>query len=154
MSNIIIREYKTQDWPRIEEIHDCARKIELQFAGLEDAFIPLAQAAIDEGLFDYTVVVGQLNDSVVGFVAYSKDEIAWIYVDPSVMRQGIGKSLVKHAIENTTCRPLMLEVLVGNEPALRLYEAMGFETLEILSGSMPGNESFKVSVHSMQLKTT
>ncbi|WP_461615661.1 GNAT family N-acetyltransferase [Clostridium sp. Marseille-QA1073] len=150
MSNIIVREYKTQDWSRIEEIHDCARKIELQFAGLEDAFIPLDQAAIDEGLFDYTVVVGQL----VGFVAYSKDEIAWIYVDPSAMRQGIGKSLVKHVIENTTCRPLMLEALVGNEPALRLYEAMGFEAVEILSGSMPGNESFKVSIHSMQLKTT
>lgn len=50
-----------------------------------------------------------------------------------------------------TCRPIMLEVLLGNKPALRLYEAMGFETIEIIFGHMPGNEPFKVSVHSMKL---
>ncbi len=67
------------------------------------------------------------------------------------MRQGVGKSLIMHVIENTT-RPLELEVLVGNNPALHLYEAMGFETTEICSGVMPGNESFEVTVHSMQQK--
>ncbi|MBU5331026.1 MAG: GNAT family N-acetyltransferase [Anaerocolumna aminovalerica] len=151
MANIIIRDYKQQDWARIEEIHDSARKIELHLAGLDDAFVPLAQAAVNEGLFDYTICVALINDNVVGFVAYSDDEIAWLYVDPDSMRQGVGKSLIMHVIENTT-RPLELEVLVGNNPALHLYEAMGFETTEICSGVMPGNESFEVTVHSMQQK--
>ncbi|GAA4654723.1 hypothetical protein GCM10023142_18610 [Anaerocolumna aminovalerica] len=151
MTNIIIRDYKQQDWARIEEIHDSARKIELHLAGLDDAFVPLAQAAVNEGLFDYTICVALINDNVVGFVAYSDDEIAWLYVDPDSMRQGVGKSLIMHVIENTT-RPLELEVLVGNNPALHLYEAMGFETTEICSGVMPGNESFEVTVHSMQQK--
>lgn len=65
---------------------------------MEDAFIPLAQAAIDEGLFDYTVIVAQLDYNVVGFIAYSEDEIAWLYVDHSAMPQGVGKRLVKYAI--------------------------------------------------------
>jgi len=150
--NIIIRDYKQQDWSRIEEIHDSARKIELQLAGLDGAFVPLAQAAVNEGLFDYTVCVALINDNVVGFVAYSDDEIAWLYVDPDSLRQGVGKSLIKHVIENTIQRPLGLEVLVGNNPALRLYEAMGFETVEICSGAMPGNESFEVTVYCMQQK--
>jgi ribosomal protein S18 acetylase RimI-like enzyme len=152
MANIIIRDYKQQDWSRIEEIHDCARKIELHLAGLDDAFVPLAQAAVNEGLFDYTVCVALINDNVVGFVAYSEDEIAWLYVAPDSMRQGVGKSLIMHVIENTTHRPLELEVLVGNNPALHLYEAMGFETTETCSGVMPGNESFEVTVHCMQQK--
>lgn len=85
-------------------------------------------------------------------MAYSDDEIAWLYVDPDMMRQGVGRSLIMHVIENTTHKPLGLEVLVGNNPALHLYEAMGFETTEICSGMMPGNESFEVTVHCMQQK--
>lgn len=152
MSDIIIRNYKQQDWSRIEEIHDAARKIELNLAGLDNAFVPLAQAAANEGLFDYTVCVALISDNVVGFVAYSEDEIAWLYVAPDSMRQGVGKSLIMHVIENTIQRPLGLEVLVGNNPALHLYEAAGFETTEICSGAMPGNESFEVTVCCMQQK--
>ena len=152
MANIIIRDYKQQDWSRIEEIHNSARKIELHLAGLDDAFVPLEQAAVNEGLFDYTVCVALINDNVVGFVAYSDDEIAWLYVAPDSMRQGVGKSLVMHVIENTTQRPLGLEVLAGNNPTLHLYEAMGFETTETCSGVIPGNELFEVTVHCMQQK--
>lgn len=152
MADIMIRNYKQQDWARIEEIHDAARKLELHLAGLDDAFVPLAQAAVSEGLFDYTVCVALINDNVVGFVAYSEGEIAWVYVDPRSMRKGVGKSLIMHAINSTVKRPIELEVLVGNSPAVNLYEATGFETTEIISGAMPGNESFKVTVHCMQQK--
>lgn len=34
--------------------------------------------------------------------------------------------------------------------ALRLYESAGFRTVEMLSGRMPGNEAFAVTVHHMQ----
>ncbi len=152
MSDIMIRNFKQQDWAQIEEIHDAARKLELHLAGLDDAFIPLKQAAVNEGLFDYTVCVALINDKVVGFVAYSEGEIAWLYVSPESMRKGVGKSLIMHAINSTVQRPIELEVLVGNSPALHLYEAMGFETTETCSGTMPGNESFEVKVHCMQQK--
>lgn len=152
MSNILIRNYQQQDWEQIERIHDAARRIELHFGGVDDAFIPLAQAAVNEGLFDYTVCVALIDDTVVGFVAYSEDEIAWLYVAPESMRQGVGKSLIMHVINSSDQRLLELEVLAGNRPALHLYEAMGFETTEICSGTMPGNEAFEVTVHCMQQK--
>ena len=150
MTEIVIRPYEEQDWARIEEIHDAARKLELEAAGLTAAFVPLKQAAVDEGLFDYTVCVAQAGDRVEGFVAYSEGEIAWLYVSPESMRRGVGRSLVLYAIENITKRPVELEVLTGNNAAVHFYEAMGFVTTEFATGKMPGNETFRVTVHCMQ----
>lgn len=150
MEGIVIREYQQEDWPRLIEIHDNARVVELQLAGLSDAFIPLAEAAFKEGLFDYNVCVALVNDKVLGFVAYSDDELAWLYVDPLYKSQGIGKCLAKYVVENTAKRPFCVEVLEKNEPAIHLYKSMGFETIDICSGEMPGNESFHVTVCCMQ----
>lgn len=152
MDGIVIREYQQQDWSRLMEIHDSASLRELQLADLSDAFIPLAEAAISEGLFDYTVCVALLNGKVSGFVAYSEDELAWLYVAPEYSRQGIGKSLINFVTQNIVKRPIHVEVLVGNDPAINLYKSMGFETIELCQGAMPGNESFQVTVNCMQKK--
>ena len=89
---------------------------------------------------------------VCGFAAYADEELAWLYVDPDYMRRGIGSALVRHVIEHTYKRPLCIEVLKGNTPAIRLYESMGFHTTKLCSGKMPGNENFSVTVHCMQLE--
>lgn len=149
MQQLSVRKYKPEDWPRLVEIHDSARKTELRLAQMDDAFLPLCEAAPREGLFVYHLDVAVLNHLVVGFIAYSEDEIAWLYVDLAFARQGIGKCLVAHALENIPVRPVVLEVLSGNEPAIRFYHALGFETVEKTSGAMPGNESFQVTVYRM-----
>lgn len=147
MNELVIVPYQPGYWQRLMEIHDHARKDELARAGLSDAFVPLAIAAEREGLFDYTVCVALLSGEAVGFVAYSEDEIAWLYVDPCHARKGIGRSLVQYVIAHTLERPLLLEVLAGNDAALALYKSSGFRDTEILSGAMPGNERFNVTVH-------
>lgn len=150
MTAIIIQEYQPTDWESLAQIHDDARKVELMLAGLEAAFVPLKDAAINEGLFDYSVRVARIGNEVVGFTAYSEDELAWLYIHPDHMRKGVGKALVKYALENTCKRPFQIEVMQGNTPAIKLYEAMGFQTSEIVTGSMPGNECFQVTVHRME----
>ena len=150
MGEIRIREYREADWPRIEAIHDAARPMELKNAALEGAFVPLAQAAVNEGLFEYELRVAELDGVVAGFTAYSEDELAWLYVDPAQMRRGVGRALVEYVLAQIPQRPVNIEVLAGNEPALRLYESSGFRTVEMLSGRMPGNEAFAVTVHHMQ----
>jgi len=147
--NIIIEKYDARYWEEISQIHDEARKIELGHASLMDAFRPLEEVVVEEGLFEYKHVdVALLDGQVMGFCAYSEDELAWLYVMPEKMRNGIGRQLVAHALD-TEKSINYIEVLFGNEPAKRLYESFGFEEKEIISGKMPGNERFRVKVYGM-----
>ena len=88
------------------------------------------------------------DGEVVGFCAYSEEELAWLYVSPEKMRKGIGRQLAAHALEEEKAL-YYVETLMGNEPARKLYESLGFTVKEVLSGKMPGNERFSVQVYSM-----
>lgn len=148
---LLIRPYEESDWRGIEAAHDAARKMELHYAGLDDAFIPLVTAAQQEDLFDYHIDVAVLDGDVAGFAAYTAEELAWLYVAPSLHRQGVGTALVRHAL---SCQPGIrsVEVLSGNAPARKLYEGCGFTLADTQHGKMPGNESFPVTVWCMERK--
>lgn len=141
-----IRPYTQADWPWIAAAHDAARKLELHLAGLDDAFLPLAEAAEREGLFDYTILVAA-DAEVMGFVAFTEEELAWLYVNPAHHRKGIGRALAQAALAQMGPGPLSVEVLAGNVPALTLYRSLGFTQEEVVHGHMPGNEDFSVTVH-------
>lgn len=147
-----IRTYQEEDWDAIEKIHDSARKMELKLAGLEEAFLPLKIAAEREGLFDYPglfVAEEEGNRKVVGFVACTEEELAWLYVDPACMRRGIGRKLSEHVLQKFP-EIRYMEALKGNIPALSLYESLGFRVIGIEKGQMPGNEAFAVEVYSLE----
>lgn len=152
MSEMVIRDYQEADWPGIQRVHDSARKIELALAGLEEAFLPLAVAAEREGLLDYPgLFVAERAGEVLGFAACGEEELAWLYVEPRAMRQGIGSALARHCLEQF---PDIgeIEALKGNEPARALYESLGFQVAETQKGRMPGNEDFPVEVYVLRRK--
>ena len=101
-------------------------------------------AAIEEDLFSYNIYVAAIDEKIVAFVAFSDDELAWLYVDPSFQKQGIGSKLIEFSLTKMK-RPTYLEVLTGN-PAKSLYLHKGFKFLKHESGKMPGNETFNVEV--------
>lgn len=69
-----IRPYKETDWNAIARIHDSARKIELNLAGLDEAFLPLEIAAGREDLFDYPgLYVAETDGIVAGFTACTEN---------------------------------------------------------------------------------
>ena len=143
MGHFTIRPYRPSDFDDLCRVHDAARRCELAHADLADACLPLSVAAEREGLFDYAVWVAEQDGAVGGFIAYARDEIAWLYVDPTRQRRGIGSRLIRHALER--CEgPVLVEVLAGNTPALRLYQRLGFEVACARKGVMPGNEAFAV----------
>lgn len=97
-----IRSYKKSDWNDLCKIHDIARLDELKSALLENAFLPLEIAAKKEKLFDYEVLVAELEGQVQGFIAFDNEEIAWLYVNPKMYRKGIGKALVKRVLDSNS----------------------------------------------------
>lgn len=147
---LTIRTYEQTDWDAISRIHDAARKIELQLAGLEKAFLPLEIAAKKEGLFECPgLFIAEENGKVAGFLACTEEELAWLYIDPLKMRKGIGRKLTEHALKlfpGIYC----VEALKGNEPARKLYESFGFALMGTETGQMPGNEDFTVEVYSLR----
>ena len=140
-----IRPYRSDDWVRACEIHDAARRDELAAAHLDAAFLTLEQTAENEGFHEYQIRVAELDNRVVGFVAFTPEELAWLYVDPACYRRGIGMSLIGAALAETRA-PLTVQVLKGNEAALAVYLKCGFVITGTDQGRMPGNETFKVSV--------
>ena len=144
-----IVKYAPDFWEDIQKVHDPARQQELALAGLEAAFLPLIIAAEREELFDYQLYVAEEAETAVGFVAFTEDELAWLYVRPDYQRQGIGRALAEFALEKMTEDEKSVEVLFGNEPARTLYRSLGFIQEKIVHGVMPGNESFPVTVWQM-----
>jgi ribosomal protein S18 acetylase RimI-like enzyme len=146
-----IRPYSPSDWQRLCEIHDEARKYELEASGLVEAFLTLEQTAENEGLFEAEILVAEESDEVRGFAAYTREELTWLYVDPRYYRRGIGRCLVRAAVKASP-NPLSLEVLVGNEAALSLYRSEGFSVIDQVSGKLAGNETFPAAAHVLRFK--
>lgn len=139
---INIRNYRESDFDAIERIHDAGRRTELRLAGLEEAFLPLRIAAEREGLFEYPgLFVAEANGSVVGFAACSEDELAWLYVDVSLFRRGIGRQLAEYALKNFPGIH-SIEALVGNEPAKCLYETWVSKLFGSFPEKCPGTKVF------------
>ncbi len=147
---LIIRPYRPEDFPGIERVHDRARRVELRYAGLEDAFLPLRIAAEREDLFAYPgLFVAELGGEIAGFAACTQEELAWLYVDPAHARKGVGRALAEHALQRFP-GIRRVEVLSGNAPAQALYARLGFVTAATERGRMPGNEAFSVQVDCME----
>ena len=147
---LVIRPYRPEDFPGIERVHDRARRVELRYAGLEDAFLPLRIAAEREDLFAYPgLFVAELGGEIAGFAACTQEELAWLYVDPAHFRKGVGRALAEHALQRFP-GIRHVEVLSGNAPAKALYARLGFVTAATERGRMPGNEAFSVQVDCME----
>lgn len=84
------------------------------------------------------------DNQIRGFCGYWKviDEahITNVAVHPDCRRAGIGRSLIKHALEQAQAdgiRCATLEVRRNNEAAIKLYESFGFVQSAIRKGYYP-----------------
>ncbi|MEM7771321.1 MAG: GNAT family N-acetyltransferase [Cyanobacteria bacterium P01_A01_bin.37] len=136
-----IRPYDSADWSRLCEIHDAARLDELRLTVGTSAFLTLEQTAENEGLFDDKLFVADVDGVVQGFIAYSDEELTWLYVHPKFYQKGVGRALVRHAVADSAA-DMELELLEGNAPALKLYLSEGFRVIKRIEGKLEGNEDF------------
>ena len=121
----IIRKYKNIDYVQLCQVHDQARMQELIVGNAVDLYAPLEVAVYKEELFSETIYVAALDSQVVGFVAFRKNELGYIYVLNEFQGRGIGGKLLDTIIPYLE-RPAFLEVFPTNIKAKRLYRSRGF----------------------------
>ena len=132
-----IRDYiHDSDWNDICIIHDNARIKELDGSASIKAFIPLKDCYKEEELFDSIIYIGEQNNETIGFVAFNKHEITWLYVEPKFFRNGYGRRLLNFALEKTSM-PVKVTVLNNNLRAISLYKSCGFKVISESKGKIP-----------------
>lgn len=122
---VIIRKYKNIDYVQLCQVHDQARMQELIVGNAVDLYALLEVAVYKEELFSETIYVAALDSQVVGFVAFRKNELGYIYVLNEFQGRGIGGKLLDTVIPYLE-RPAFLEVFPTNIKAKRLYRSRGF----------------------------
>lgn len=122
---VIIRKYKNIDYVQLCQVHDQARMQELIVGNAVYLYAPLEVAVYKEELFSETIYVAALDSQVVGFVAFRKNELGYIYVLNEFQGRGIGGKLLDTIIPYLE-RPAFLEVFPTNIKAKRLYRSRGF----------------------------
>ncbi|MHC5114950.1 MAG: GNAT family N-acetyltransferase [Planctomycetota bacterium] len=134
-----IRPYGPDDWPAICRVHDLARPDELRGSFDARAFIPLVEDPEGEYIADCEMFVAERGDEVVGFAGVDDPYVAWLYVDPSCYRRGIGRALLRHCLDRLGDDAWTL-ACGNNTAALDLYLSEGFVIQERFTGKNAGYE--------------
>lgn len=137
-NSITCRPYREADWPAVCALHDRARPDELLGSCDPRAFVPLAIDKDDAASFQRSrKFVACSDEQIVGFVGVDGSYLAWLYVDPSHYRRGIGRQLLRLGVRLIGPSAWTV-VLAGNARARRLYESEGFEVVGTREGFNAG----------------
>lgn len=93
-----------------------------------EALLPDTTAALAPGGVLELWILADDDDRAVGFMGLVDAEVAALFLDPSIRRQGGGRRLIEHA--ERLRGSLTVEVNEQNPEAVAFYEAMGFRTVE------------------------
>ena len=80
-----------------------------------------------------SVTVATLSDQVVGYAAVDRNELVHLFVDPDHSGRGIGRRLLADAERRIFAAghdTAELHTMFGNEPAIGLYVAAGWEVTD------------------------
>ena len=93
------------------------------------------------------------EEQIIGIIGFKQEtlkkiehsgELVSLYIAPKFRSQGIGGSLVKHAIEHAQNQvsQLCLYCITENDELIRFYEKHGFTTLGVYPRGMKLGEKF------------
>lgn len=135
---VAIRAYGKSDWSAVCVVHDRARPDELAGCCDPRAFVPLAAERSDAESFRRSrKFVACLGEKVVGFVGVDDMYVSWLYVDPDYYRRGIGRLLLRFAVELIGSGAWTI-CLAENTRARHLYESEGFQVSDAFAAKNAG----------------
>jgi len=119
---ITISPMKDKDIPAVVEIENSSFKY------------PKPEAVFREDEHKY--LVARDEDKVVGYIGIEKildeEHIINMAVHPAYRKQGIGKRLMQHVLNDEDV--FFLEVRVSNDSAKKIYEKYGFKVISVRKG--------------------
>lgn len=134
-----LRPRQPNDSYRIEQIFSAAYIEELNRIGAADVCMATLVPRSD-----VSVTVAEYAGEVLGFIEHHTDAICGLYVDPVHHRRGVGRSLLRHSLENTATA-INAEVFAGNEAALALFFQEGFEVVRRTETTLRGSKKYAPS---------
>jgi putative acetyltransferase len=91
-----------------------------------DALLPVVRDDVLPNLEELWIACDD-DDVALGFMALDGPSIEALFIDPSYLRRGTGRSLVEHA--RRLKGPLVVSVNEQNPEAVRFYMALGFDVI-------------------------
>ncbi len=139
LARMMIRPYRSADWPQVRDIYDLSKPDELRGV-VEPLAIPALDADPDmQALFRASeIIVMAESDRIVGFAGSRDAFITWLFVHPSRRRRGVATALLGELLNRIEC-PVTLNVAMSNAAALALYRRFGFEVEREFAGQFQGN---------------
>ncbi len=106
-----------------------------ELVALEELLFP-ADSPWTAGMFwselanGHHYVVIKDKGRIIGYAGLARGadeaQVQTIGVDPGYQHQGIGRALMNDLLAAAAERPILLEVRTDNEPAISLYQSLGF----------------------------
>lgn len=116
----------------IQRLQKRAYQVEAELIGFDG--IPQLNESILEIQNSGETFIGYFNGVLAGFISYkvkgSLVDIHRLAVAPAHFRQGIGRKLLAHLLEDFPDSNFIVSTATLNEPARKLYEIFGFELQE------------------------
>ena len=150
MDKIIIRKAKSEDIEKIANIK--VRCWQIAYRNIiADEYLDNMDIEYtiekNKRIFEqYNIIVAELKNEVIGFCRYDYNnyyeeenvdcELIALYIKPEMKRHGIGRKLMKYAInefKNSKKEKMILWCLKENYPSRAFYESMGGKASKIKS---------------------
>ena len=119
--------------PDLDTLRDVYRRSSLSNASDRDALLAHPDAlefagdAIDDGRTFVAVDAGRVvGFATLGLAADTSVELEDLFVDPEMMRQGVGRALVAEAAARARSAGIVRIDVTANPDARAFYEAVGF----------------------------
>jgi ribosomal protein S18 acetylase RimI-like enzyme len=135
---VTIRDARPEDEAILFGIHDRSRPDELVGSCDPRGFVPLAEDF--RSLEDFRMSrkwVALDGETPVGFSGVRDDYISWLYIEPAYYGRGIGRKLLRIAMETAGAKAWTV-ALEGNTRARTLYESEGFVPVLTFNGENNG----------------
>jgi len=126
-----------KDYQKLIAIWEAAVRATHHFLTEED--IAIYKELILTSYFDEVDLYCSMEETIItGFLGLSGDTIQMLFIDPKFHGNGIGKKLIRFAIEDKACTKV--DVNEQNKQAVGFYEYLGFITKQRFEEDAAGKQ--------------